>query len=107
MKQRVFAFLRQIPPGKVVTYGQIAMYLGNRNLARAVGNILHQNPDPARTPCHRVVSRQGRVSDAYAFGGPDAQRARLESEGIIFEPDGTIDLEKYGFPIREDPGDLM
>ena len=107
MKQRVYAFLRQIPPGKVVTYGQIARYLGNRNLSRVVGNILHQNPDPVWNPCHRVVNRNGRVSDAYAFGGADAQRARLESEGIIFEPDGTIDLGKYGFPGREDEVDSM
>ena len=96
MKERVYAFLRQIPPGKVVTYGQIAEYLGNRKLARAVGNILHQNPDPAHVPCHRVVNRNGRVSDAYAFGGAAAQRARLEAEGINFEPEGTIDLQKYG-----------
>lgn len=107
MKQRVYAFLRQIPPGKVVTYGQIAEHLGNRRLSRAVGNILHQNPDPSRNPCHRVVNRQGRLSDAYAFGGAAAQRARLEAEGIVFQPDGTVDLGKYGFPGRDDPGDPM
>ena len=105
MKQRVYTFLRQIPPGKVVTYGQIARYLGNRNLSRAVGNILHQNPDPDNIPCYRVVNCNGRVSDAYAFGGADAQRTRLEEEGITFEPDGTIDLGKYGFHGRENDGD--
>ena len=107
MKERVYSFLRQIPPGKVVTYGQIARYLGNRNLARAVGNILHQNPDPDNIPCHRVLNRNGRVSDAYAFGGADAQRARLEGEGITFKLDGTVDLRKYGFFDRGDEGAAM
>ena len=101
MKQRVYDLLRQIPQGKVITYGQIAEYLGNKSLSRAVGNILHQNPDPAHIPCHRVVNRNGQVSEAYAFGGADAQRARLEGEGIIFEPDGTIDLRKYGITPEE------
>ena len=45
MKEKVYEFLRTIPKGKVVTYGQIAEYLGNKKLARVVGNILHNNPD--------------------------------------------------------------
>ena len=96
MTERVYEFLKTIPAGKVVTYGQIACYLGNRNLSRAVGNILHKNPDPATIPCHRVVNRRGELAEAYAFGGREAQRKRLEQEGIIFEPDGRVDLEKYG-----------
>lgn len=96
MKDRVYRFLKTVPPGRVATYGQIAAYLGNPNLSRAVGNILHHNPDPAQIPCHRVVNRHGQVSKAYAFGGEAAQRALLEAEGVVFEPDGSIDLEKYG-----------
>ena len=45
-KEQVYEFVKSIPPGKVATYGQIALYLGNRNFARVVGNILHGNPDP-------------------------------------------------------------
>lgn len=96
MKEKVYAFLKTIPKGKVATYGQIARYLGNRNLSRAVGNILHRNPDPANYPCHRVVNRKGRVADNFAFGGGQAQRRLLEQEGIVFEVDGRVDLEKYG-----------
>lgn len=96
MKEKVYAFLRTIPRGKVATYGQIAVHLGNQNLARVVGNILHQNPDPGRFPCHRVVNSKGRISTSFAFGGADAQRRLLEQEGIVFEPDGKIDLKKYG-----------
>ena len=96
MKEKVYAFLKTIPKGKVATYRQIAAYLGNKNLSRVVGNILHRNPDPENYPCHRVVSSKGRVAAQFAFGGGDAQRKRLEQEGILFENDGSIDLDKYG-----------
>ena len=96
MTSKVYEFLKSIPEGKVTTYGQIAAHLGNKHLARVVGNILHNNPDPEHIPCHRVVNSKGELSKAYAFGGLDAQRKRLEQEGIRFEPDGTVDLTKYG-----------
>lgn len=96
MKEKVYEFLKTVPRGNVTTYGRIALYLGNRNLSRAVGNILHHNPDPGGIPCHRVVNSRGRVSPNFAFGGGAAQRLLLEQEGIVFEPDGTVDLEKYG-----------
>ena len=96
MKDHVYAILKTIPAGKVMTYGQVAERLGNRNLARTVGNILHDNPDPANIPCHRVVNAKGKVAEHYAFGGADAQRRRLEAEGIVFEQNGRIDLKKYG-----------
>lgn len=96
MKEKVYACLKTVPPGKVTTYGQIALHLGNWRLARAVGNILHKNPDPAQYPCHRVVNSRGEVAAHYAFGGAAAQRKRLESEGIVFSPNGTVDLKKYG-----------
>lgn len=97
MREKVYAFLRTIPKGKVVTYGQIAAYLGNKNLSRVVGNILHNNPDPDNFPCHRVVSSKGQVAVHFAFGGAEVQRKRLEQEGIVFESNGCIDLKKYNF----------
>ena len=96
MKDNVYAILKTIPAGNVMTYGQVAERLGNRNLARTVGNILHNNPDPANIPCHRVVNAKGKVAEYYAFGGADAQRTKLEAEGIVFEQNGRIDLKKYG-----------
>lgn len=101
MKEKVYAYLKTIPRGKVATYGQIALYLGNKHFARAVGNILHDNPDPARFPCHRVVNCRGRVAENYAFGGADAQRALLEKEGVVFKSDGSVDLREYGIKVRE------
>ena len=96
MIAKVYEFLKTIPEGKVATYGQVACFLGNKHLARVVGNILHKNPDPKNIPCHRIVNCKGEVSSAYAFGGADAQRIRLEQEGIVFEKDGRINLKKYG-----------
>ena len=80
----------------MATYGQIAVHLGNKNLSRVVGNILHNNPEPGNFPCHRVVNSKGQVAVRFAFGGGEAQRSLLEQEGILFEPDGSIDLKKYG-----------
>lgn len=96
MKDQVYAFLKTIPVGKVATYGQIAAHLGNKYLSRAVGNILHRNPDPDNFPCHRVVNSKGCVPECFAFGGGEAQRKLLEQEGIVFGDDGRIDLAKYG-----------
>ncbi len=92
MSDKVYEFVKSIPPGKVATYGQIALYLGNRNFARMVGNILHDNPDPEHIPCHRVVNAQGQLSRSYAFGGIEAQRRLLESEGVVFKNNQVVDL---------------
>lgn len=92
LADKVYEFVKSIPRGKVATYGQIALHLSNRNFARAVGNILHGNPDPEHIPCHRVVNAQGRLSKAYAFGGIEAQRRLLVSEGVVFKNEQVVDL---------------
>ena len=92
LADKVYEFVKSIPRGKVVTYGQIALHLGNRNFARVVGNILHSNPDPEHIPCHRVVNAQGRLSRAYAFGGIEAQRRLLVSEGVVFQNEQVVNL---------------
>ena len=94
MRQKVLDFLLTVPEGKVVTYGQIGEFLGNRRLARAVGNILHANPDGEKYPCYKAVNSAGRLSEHYAFGGLAGQQRRLESEGIEVS-DGKVDLKKY------------
>lgn len=92
----IYEIVKTIPKGKVATYGQVAFFAGNPRWARIVGYALHHNPDPSTIPCHRVVNREGKVAPGFAFGGSDIQRQLLESEGIVFENDGTIDLKKYG-----------
>lgn len=94
MKEKVYEFLKTIPTGKVVTYGQIAEYLGNRRLARVVGNILHNNPNEDKYPCYKVVDSKGNLSKHFAFGGIEKQKEKLEKEGIIVS-DYKVDLNQY------------
>ncbi len=93
--EKIYEVVKSIPKGKVATYGQVALLAGNPRWARVVGYALHVNPEPGAIPCHRVVNREGRVAPGFAFGGEGVQRQLLESEGIVFEMDGRIDLEKY------------
>ena len=94
--EKIYEVVKNIPKGRVATYGQVARLAGNPHWARVVGYALHNNPDPDTIPCHRVVNKDGKVAEAFVFGGGGVQRSLLESEGVIFEPDGTIDLKKYG-----------
>jgi len=92
-KQKVLEFIETIPKGKVSTYGLVAKATGIRS-PRAVGRILHGNPDPEKYPCHRVVFKDGRVSTNYSFGGGPQQMAKLKKEGILFISD-RVDLKKH------------
>lgn len=95
-KMKVYEYLATIPKGKVVTYGKIAEHLGNKNFARTVGNILHSNPDGEKYPCYKVVNFKGELSRQYAFGGLEAQRKKLECDGIVVK-NNKVDLKKYGW----------
>ena len=93
--EAVYEQVKRIPRGKVATYGQIARLAGFPGAARAVGFALHRNPQPGVIPCHRVVFKDGSCAPGFAFGGPDAQRGLLESEGVSFTVEGKADLEKH------------
>lgn len=93
--KRIYDAVKQIPTGKVATYGQVAAMAGNPKMSRAVGNALHKNPDPENIPCFRVVNSKGELSGAFAFGGKDEQKKRLEAEGIEVK-NGRVDLKIYG-----------
>ena len=96
---RVYELVRQIPEGYVTTYGEIAKTLGTRD-ARRVGHALHANPSGDITPCHRVITKDGKLSESYAFGGSIEQYAKLKEEGVIFTDKTHVDLSKhlYIFP---------
>ena len=94
--KRIYEAVKQIPKGKVATYGRIAELAGDRKMARAVGNALHKNPEPDGIPCFRVVNAKGECSGSFAFGGPDAQAKRLREDGIEVV-NNRVDLEKYGW----------
>jgi len=88
-----YEIVKQIPCGKVLTYGQVAAMAGYPRCSRQVGFALHRNPDPKIVPCHRVVFKDGSLSPAFAFGGKDRQRQLLEAEGIKFKECGRVAFE--------------
>lgn len=90
MFEMVYEAVKRIPYGKVASYGQIAAAIGCPRCARQVGWALHVNPDPEHVPCYRVVNRQGRLAEAFAFGGVNVQRTLLENEGVQFDEDGRV-----------------
>jgi methylated-DNA-protein-cysteine methyltransferase-like protein len=91
---RVYELVRQIPEGRVASYGQIAFMAGSWRASRAVGYALHRNPYHGKVPCHRVVFKDGGLASGFAFGGQDVQRQLLESEGVKFTADGHVDMNE-------------
>lgn len=95
----VFALVRRIPRGRVMTYGQIAVLLGSRLSPRAVGWAMHGCPRDV--PWQRVVNARGGCSTDRLPGiPPGLQRALLEAEGVGFRANGTLPLERYRWAPR-------
>ena len=93
---RVYEVVKEIPFGRVTSYGAIAAFLGAQMSARMVGwamNASHTAADPV--PAHRVVNRNGLLTGKHHFGAPNLMEQLLESEGIHVENDKIIDFEKY------------
>jgi methylated-DNA-[protein]-cysteine S-methyltransferase len=84
--RRVYAIARTIPPGRTMTYGEIAQRLGDRLLAREVGTALGQNPCPIIMPCHRVLAAGGKPGGFSASGGVVTKLRLLTIEGA--QPNG-------------------
>ncbi len=93
--QRVYEIVARIPRGKVVTYGQIAAALGDPRQARTVGWALRSTPEWLDIPWHRVVNSSGGISPRHSIGGLNTQRKLFEDEGVVFNEDGRLDLERY------------
>ena len=96
---RIHAVVRRIPPGRVSTYGRIAAQL-ERCGPRQVGYALAALASGSDVPWHRVINAQGRLSERRGGGGTQTQRLRLESEGVVFDARGRIDLERFGWSGR-------
>ncbi len=88
----VYDVLRKIPEGKVTTYGDIAKAIGHPKASRAVGRILHANPNPIIVPCHRVVMSDGKLG-GYADGVEKKIRL-LKKEGLDFKNNKVENFEK-------------
>ncbi len=89
--EQIYQVIRQIPAGKVATYGQVALWLGWPHGARTVGWALRALSEGTHVPWHRILNAQGRISQADA----ELQQELLEAEGIVFRPDGSVDLKQY------------
>lgn len=91
ISQRVYAITKNIPKGKVSTYGQIASLAGSPKAARLVGMLMKNNPDLKTIPCHRVVASDGRLCGYSAPGGIAKKKEILKYEGVAFIK-GCVDL---------------
>ncbi len=98
----VFAFIRQVPPGRVVTYGQVALELGAPAAARAVGYALASGGGGDDVPWWRVVNASGGISLKGRGASADLQRELLEAEGVRFV-EGRIDLHAFRWWLTADP----
>lgn len=85
-----YALLKKIPKGRVTTYKEIAKAL-NSKAYRAVGNAMHNNKNPIKIPCHRVVRSDGKLGDY--FGGTDKKAALLKAEGVEVKDGKVVDFE--------------
>lgn len=92
--ERVYAAAREIPKGKVATYGQLALLAGSPRASRVVGSAMAACRDPS-VPCHRVVDRFGGTKTVFDTHAPGTQRAMLKAEGVGFTSDGRVDLEQF------------
>ena len=104
-RERVFEIVRRIPPGRVMTYGQLAEILGEGYTARTVGFVMHTADDA--DPWHRVINAQGACSTGRVLLPPDKQQRMLEAESVVFNERGRCDLGRYRWTPEEarDDGD--
>ena len=91
---KVKTLIRQIPAGKVASYGLIAALAGNPRAARQVAWVLHSSSAADELPWHRVVNRNGQIS-LKPLEGYEIQKQRLLHEGVVFDERDAIDLNIY------------
>jgi len=98
--------IKKIPSGKVATYGQIATLAGNPRAARQVAWVLHSASDKEKLPWQRVINSRGGIS-LPRYGGYELQRALLVKEGIKFNADDRIHLERFQWQPHENKKDKL
>ncbi|NEO85468.1 MAG: methyltransferase [Spirulina sp. SIO3F2] len=93
---RIYEIVRQIPPGRVATYGQVAELAGYGGQARLVGYALYRVTEALAVPWHRVVNARGEVSQSpHRYGSDLYQYQLLEQEGVEFDARGRLCLKQY------------
>ncbi|MGI9310990.1 MAG: MGMT family protein [bacterium] len=98
--QKIYAVVRRIPRGAVASYGRIARMVGAS--ARQVGYAMAATPSGQGIPWHRVINSQGKISARKDGDGDARQRELLLDEGVVFDRDGRIDFERFGW-VEDDP----
>ncbi len=96
--KKVYAIARKIPPGKTLTYGEIAERLGDKALSRAVGQALGENPCPIVMPCHRVLAANGKTGGFSAAGGVATKLKILSIENA--QPGGPTLFDRLPLQAR-------
>lgn len=99
-REKIYSIVRRIPRGRVATYGQVAGMAGLRGHARQVGYALHGLPEGSDLPWHRVINAEGKISLRRDSGPDRFQRALLEAEGVQFDENGVIPLNRYRWRAR-------
>ena len=94
--KNVWKVVSEIPPGHVLTYGEVARLSGMPRAAGRASQALRRAPRGVKLPWHRVINAQGKISFPEDSSGWHAQKDRLESEGVIFL-NGKVDLEHFGY----------
>lgn len=92
---KVYNVTRQIPLGRVTTYGSIAKFIGAPQSARIVGYALNASHGLPDVPAHRVVNRKGLLTGRHHFATPDLMEKRLKKEGVKIENNQIINFEKH------------
>ena len=93
--ERVYEVVRQIPSGRVTSYGAIAKALGAARSARMVGYAMNASHAIEDVPAHRVVNRKGMLTGKFHFEGTNLMQQLLESEGIKVENNQIVDFDKH------------
>lgn len=101
---RFLAVAREVPRGRVATYGQIASLAGLPRHARHVGFALRELPDDSDVPWHRILGASGEVSVRSSSDSHEIQRKLLEAEGIRFDDRGRVNLEEFRWEPDDRPG---
>lgn len=99
--ERVYAMVRRVPRGRVVSYGGVAALLGQPRAARGVGRALNALPEGSDVPWWRVVNRNGEISIRGVLHGAVLQRRLLRAEGVRFDATGRVDWKRYGWTPEE------
>lgn len=93
--ERVHQVVKQVPYGKITTYGAIAKVLGSPQSARMVGWALNASHGDMDIPAHRVVNKQGLLTGKHHFQGKNLMQQLLESEGVEIEDNKIVDMQRY------------